>query len=348
MKGSNMATRHHLSDELRWRAIGRLEAGQRQVEVARWLNVDRSVVSRLWNKFQRTQNASRSYSGGRPRVTSVRDDRYIRLTSRRNRSATATQVRAAAIAATGRPMSTSTVRRRLHEGGLYARRPVLCIPLTQFHKTARLRWAREHVNWTLDQWRSVLFTDESRFSLDSDSRRRLVWREAGTRYHPSNIVERDRYGGAGVLVWGGISIGGRTDLYVLPRGTMTGQRYRDDVLARHVEPFARDHGPGFILQDDNARPHRARLVDRFLEEHHIQRMVWPSRSPDLNPIEHMWDALGRRVAGLVPPPQTLHDLQRSLSQQWTLIPNELVDNLIGSMRRRCEACIAVRGDHIPY
>ncbi|GFV09121.1 transposable element Tcb1 transposase [Trichonephila clavipes] len=84
-----------------------------------------------------------------------------------------------------------TVARRLREGGLYARRPVVCVPLTRQHRTARLQWCREHHNWTEQDWACVLFSDESRFSLSSDCRRQLIRHESCTAYRPENIQEKD-------------------------------------------------------------------------------------------------------------------------------------------------------------
>lgn len=238
--------------------------------------------------------------------------------------------------------------RRLHEGGLYARRPAICITLTSHHRQDLLQWARQHVHWTHDQWRAVLFTDESRFSLQSDSRRILIWREPGTRFHPSHIRERDAYGAGSVCVWGGISLGGRTDLHVFPRGNVNAHTYRDDILDAYVHPYAGAIGDAFVLQDDNARPHRARIVDVYLEQETIQRMQWPARSPDLNPIEHVWDALGRRIAALNPPPRTLATLSTALQEQWLALPTDLIDRIIDSITHRCMCCIAARGDHTPY
>ncbi|GFW34008.1 HTH_Tnp_Tc3_2 domain-containing protein [Trichonephila clavipes] len=88
--------------------------------------------------------------------------------------------------------------------GLYARRPVKCVPLTATHGRLRLTWSREHALWTPQQWSCVMFSDESRFSLQSDSHWTLIWRAPGNHYHPENTIERHRYGGAGWLVWGGI------------------------------------------------------------------------------------------------------------------------------------------------
>ncbi|GFX39542.1 transposable element Tcb1 transposase [Trichonephila clavipes] len=99
--------------------------------------------------------------------------------------------------ATGTTVSRQTVYRRLGHIGLYARRPVRCVPLTATHGHLRLTWSREHALWTPQQWSCVMFSDESRFSLQSDSRRTLIWRAPGTRYHQENTIDRHRYGGAG-------------------------------------------------------------------------------------------------------------------------------------------------------
>ncbi|GFY12520.1 transposable element Tcb1 transposase [Trichonephila clavipes] len=137
----------------------------------------------------------------------------------------------------------------------------------------RSLWCREHRNWRDNEFGRVLFTDESRFSLSSDSHRILIWRERGSRNHPSNIIERDRYGGRGVLVWGGIMLVSRTELHIFDAGSVNGTRYCNEILLPYVRLFR-----------------------------------------------------GAKAA----------------------MPQQHIDTLILSMGRRCETCLAVRGDHIPY
>ncbi|GFS81982.1 transposable element Tcb1 transposase [Trichonephila clavipes] len=137
-----------------------------------------------------------------------------------------------------------------------------------------------------------MFSDVSWFSLQSDSRRTLIWRAPSTRYHQENTIERRRYGGAGWLVWLGIILGSRTDLHV-QSVTMSGHIYRDVILEQHVRLFWGAMGAEFLFMDDNAHPHRANNVDECLRSEDITRMDWAAYSPDLNSIEHVWDMLGR-------------------------------------------------------
>ncbi|UYV75324.1 hypothetical protein LAZ67_12003495, partial [Cordylochernes scorpioides] len=233
------------------------------------------------------------------------------------------------------PISTDTIRSRLHMKGLYARRPIICVPLTPPQKRARELWRRQHVAWNPDEWSHVMFTDESRFSLNSYYRRVFVWREVRTRNNPRNMVERDPYRSQCFMVWAGIFLGGHTALHIFWQGTLTGQRYRDEILAAYVMPQSLEMVENIFIMYDNARPHRAGVVDTFLQNYAIARMNWPARSPDLNPIEHVWDNLGRRISSLQPPPRNTHELETALTQEWALIPQELINSLILSMGHRC-------------
>jgi transposase len=149
------------------------------------------------------------------------------------------------------------------------------------------------------------------------------------------------------MMWGGISFNHRTPLHHV-NGNLTGQRYRDDILNRVALPTLQAIGNGAVLQDDNARPHRAAVVTNFLQEQGVVRMPWPANSPDLSPIEHLWDVLGRAVRRNHPPAVNQQQLIQFLQQEWAAIPQASIRNLIRSMRRRCTACLHARGGHTRY
>ncbi|GFT67251.1 transposable element Tc3 transposase [Trichonephila clavipes] len=163
-----------------------------------------------------------------------------------------------------------------------------------------------------------------------------------------NIQEKDRYPTCSIMVWSGIMINVRTRLHVVASGTMTGQRYIDEVLLPHVRLFRGAVGDKFVFMDDNATCHRTLAVQDCLDSEGIQRLVWPARSPDLNPIENVWDALRRQVAGRNYPPTNKNTLIRALTEEWDKLPQQLLDNVVQSMVRRVECFITLHGGHIPY
>ncbi|GFV78006.1 retrovirus-related Pol polyprotein from transposon 412 [Trichonephila clavipes] len=121
-----------------------------------------------------------------------------------------------------------------------------------------------------------------------------------------SVISRlwQRFQDDGWLVWGETIFGSRTDLHV-QSVTLTGHIYRDVILEQHVRLFRGAMGAEFLFMADNARPHRVNIVDECLQSENITHMDWPAYSPDLNPIEHVWDMLGRRIAARQPPPTCL-------------------------------------------
>ncbi|GFU99965.1 HTH_Tnp_Tc3_2 domain-containing protein [Trichonephila clavipes] len=149
--------------------------------------------------------------------------------------------------------SRETIRRRLTEVGLRSRRPLRRLPLTPHHRQCRLDFCRPRATWSVTDWRRVIFSDESRFSLSADDHRTRVWRRTGQRSDPAFIVERHTAISQGVTVWGAISWDTRSSLVVL-QGTLTARRYVDDILTPIVLPMLSSR-PGAIYQQDNALVH---------------------------------------------------------------------------------------------
>ncbi|GFV72809.1 transposable element Tc1 transposase [Trichonephila clavipes] len=189
-----MSSRHHIDDFMRGRIIGKIEEGRKITDVARECDIAHSVVSRLWKSFKTTRMCSRRHGGGRVRSTTPAEGRYIVLSAKNEHGAPKLSRWQISLLLPQESRSPEKlVARRLRGGGLYARRPVVCVPLTRQHRTARFQWCREHHNWTEQDWLCVLFSDESRFSRSSDCRRQLIWRESDAAYRPENIQEKDRY-----------------------------------------------------------------------------------------------------------------------------------------------------------
>lgn len=315
---------------------------------ARAIGRPETTVRRALQRYRETQRYTRRPGSGRHRSTSARDDRFLRLQCLRNRHQTAVELAQRLRNVRGTTVCAQTVRRRLVEAGLKARRPNRVPRLTRQHKQRRLEFARRYQNWGDHDWRRVLFSDESRFSLRSPDGRHRVWRRQGERYSSTTVVENENFWGGSVMVWAGISLEAKTELFILQERSLNANNYIRDILADHVVPFAPFIGPDFLLMQDNARPHTARCVMRYLQEVDIELLGWPPMSPDTNPIEHAWDELGRRVKARPVRPETLQELKMALVEEWESIDQNVIRHLIESMPRRIQALLDVRGGNTRY
>ena len=329
----------------RGRILGQRERGASYRAIAAAVGRSVATVLAAWRAWSEGGLTQRARGTGPSRRTTPRQDRLLQLMALRDRQRSTRSVADAWLATVGRPIQLRTVYHRLRLMGLTSYRPRLVLPLAPQHRRQRLDWSNERRNWG-DEWHHIAFSDESRFCLGGHDGRGRVRRRRGERRHLAFAVERHVHRTIGLMVWGAIAFGSKSPLIVI-RGTMTAVRYVDVVLRPVVLPYVRGIEEG-VFQQDNARPHIARTSMRFLEEERIPTLPWPPRSPDLSPIEKVWDWMGIHIQNLPQPPSTLDELRHAVEDAWDAVPLEYINNQIDSIPRRLQECIRLRGGPTYY
>lgn len=244
------------------------------------------------------------------------------------------------------PIAPSTIRKRLIEAELRARIPRKVPLLTARNIRKRLSFAKIHVNWPLEKWRNILWTDESKIVLfGSGGKRMFVRRPPGTEFLPQYTVKTVKHGGAKIMVWGCFSYHGVGPIHRIP-GIMDAVGYVD-ILQNVMLPYAEEDMPlKWIFQQDNDPKHTSRRAKVWFQQNNIEVMEWPAQSPDLNPIENLWADVKKAVYKAKP--TNAEQLWTVVHQAWSEIPAKRCQTLVDSMPRRCVAVIKNNGCTTKY
>jgi transposase len=249
----------------------------------------------------------------------------------------------------GQNISPQTVRNALKSTGMVSvakqKKPLL----SKKHRRARLEFAERHLEWTVDDWARVWWSDETKINRLGSDGRDQVWIDKENRQDPRRIKQTVKFGGGNLMMWGcmgweGIGFATRID------GKMDAQLYTEilgDELLKSLEWYGQQV-EDIHFQQDNDPKHTSKLAKKWFEEQNFRVLIWPAQSPDLNPIEHLWEYLKRRLNEHEVPPKGIHELWERVEKEWNGIPKEVVQNLIASMPRRCAAVIKAKGGHTKY
>ena len=235
----------------------------------------------------------------------------------------------------------STVTRALRRNGLHSRRPRKVPLKTKRHLRQLLKFAKSHLDDSEDDWRKVIWSDETKLELFGHNTTKTVWRRAGEAYKPRNTIPTVKHGGGSIMLWGCFSAHGPGRL-VRIRGTMNAALYKE-ILEENLLQSARQLRlcRGFVFQQDNDPKHTAKVIKAWFGDNNINLLEWPSQSPDLNPIENLWAELKRRV-------DNLDELETYCLEEWENIPQETCVNAVVNYKKRLVEVIANKGHSINY
>uniref|UniRef100_A0A914X8X8 Transposase n=1 Tax=Plectus sambesii TaxID=2011161 RepID=A0A914X8X8_9BILA len=285
--------------------------------------------------FEETGQYKDRLKSGRPRKTDDRQDRVLKRLSERDRKKSSREISIKLVAKHNIRLALCTVCLRLNQQGLFGRvaRKKLLVSVT--NRQRRLQFARAHLHWTADDWRRVTFSDEKKFNHIGSDGRVYVRCRRGEAFAPQ-CLRPTINGGGSVMIWGFFSRNGPGPVHRI-QGIKDGLMYKD-ILRDVLLPHSEDHLPlNWIFQQDNDPKHQSRLIQQWLANNHIQVLDWPSQSPDLNPIKHLWSIVQKDVQKQQP--RNLNDLFRAISYSWSRISPTVRAKLVDSMPRRCAAVI---------
>ncbi len=320
------------------------DEGYSSRKVGEKLKVSYSTVNYTLRRFNRTKSHRNLPRSGRPRKTTPRIDRKIVSLIENSDEPNAKNVADKLAELNIAHISPKTVQRRLHKAGLYARAPLKKPALTNKHIKARYAFGLKHQSWTVDDWKRVLFTDETKINKMGSDGRRWTWKRKGELLKPKHVKKTVKHDDS-IMAWGCFNSTGVGDIYVL-KDYMNAQMYIR-ILSGHMIPSAKRLFNGdFILQQDNDSKHTAIIVKEYLKRKNIEVLDWPSQSPDINPLENLWFTLKKllKEEGI----KKKSEIDEGLKKCWQMITPEYCNSLVESMPARMDELVKNKGLWINY
>lgn len=339
--------RRELTEFERGEIVGAHRCGKSQLEIAEIFGFARTTVQRVIKQFEENGLTKPAPRSGRP--PKLDDNDKIRLAKlvEENHHTSLAEITDKMRDILLDDISERTIQRALHEEGYFGRVGLRKPFISDVNKKKRLSWARERLSWVKD-WRFVIWSDESRYELCGSNRRQWVWRRPEQKMDIDCLVPTFKSGQKSVMVWGCFTRFGVGPLVRL-KGRQSAKEYIE-VLKNHLLPFIESlqRKKRFSYQDDNAPIHTAKKTRKWKEENSIPCIPWPAQSPDLNPIEHLWDELERRTRLREKPPKNEEELYENLLEEWKKIPISVLEKLVDSMPDRVRAVNNANGYPTKY
>jgi len=250
---------------------------------------------------------------------------------------------------TGRDFSHDTISRALREAGLKGGRKQKKPRLLPRHKKTRREWVYAHKEWSDADWERVIWSDETIIERFGSHGRKWVWKRPGATLRDRDVEGKAKHGGGSIMVWGCMTNQG-VGFACWVQGRINSDLYisiLEDELLNTIEYYKLKR-KNIIFQQDGARIHTTAKVFQWFKKHKITVLDWPPLSPDLNPIEHLWDHLKRQLAKYPKEPKGVHELWERVQVEWDKIPKEVCCKLIASMRKRVKAVRRAKGGYTRY
>jgi transposase len=331
-----MPAGQYLTDIEKGQIIGYYNSGKSQREIGRLIGRSQTVVKNFLRKKE--NYGIKKPTKGNSKL-SPSDKRQILRTARAG-NLTSTDIKAELEVS----VTPRTIRNVLSldpnlKFGKMKSKP----QLTEKHKKARLEFARKYMLGS-EFWKSVIFSDEKKFNLDGPDGLHSYWHDI--RKEPE-LLSRRVQGGGSVIIWAGFGYRGITDIgFVKPKSKSHDYQ---EMLHQQLLPVARNiGGKNWIFQQDNASIHNSRSTKSWFSKHKVRVLDWPSKSPDLNPIENLWGILVRAVYKNGRQFDSVPELKAAIKKAWTEIPDETLEKLVNSMQNRIFEVVLNKGGPTRY
>lgn len=351
MAANEVRPYHRLTEAERLEIVQRDYSGESQRLIARNMALKRTTICNFLQKVSNEHTMIDKPKSGRPAKLTDRTRRLLCRKVENYEIVSVPELVQSAARDYQVQLSESTANRMLHAAGLRIRHSIRKPLLTAEHKRRRLEFALAHQDWTIDDWKHAVFSDETIITAYPMHPCQLIWTKITDSLDPHLIVPTVQAGGSKIMTWGCISWNGFHDL-VLLEDRVNAQDYIE-VLDGYLLPIRNEYfqNQPFIFQQDGASIHTAGVVNQFFGDENIDVLEWPPHSPDLNIIEHMWRYLKVELHKQEPArnkDELWNKVLAIMPTFWSPDMTEKIQNLFKSMPRRIEAVISVRGGNTKY